>query len=49
MILAQKSMTLDEFLIATVGKNHNRINFWFMTKSKAVGRIKNIDLSEKIG
>lgn len=43
----QKSITLDKFLIVTVRRNQNRINFWFMTKSKAVGRIKNLDLSEK--
>ena len=47
--MTQKSLTLDEFLIATVAVNHNRTNFWFMTKSKAVGRIKTLHLSEKIG
>ena len=34
-------------VIVTVGRNYHRIHFWSMTKSEAVKRMKNADLSKK--
>ena len=41
-------MGLDEFTIFTVGRTDYIIYFWFMTKTEAVDRMKNVDLSEKV-
>ena len=45
----QKSMNFNNVTIVTICKINYRILFWLMTKSKAVGRMKNADLSEKRG
>ena len=45
--MTQISMIFNDFAIVTVKRNDNRINFSFMTKSKAENRMKNADLSEK--
>ena len=42
-------ISFDDFAIVTVkGYNHS-INFWFLTKSNAVDKMKNTDLSEQSG
>ena len=40
-------MSFDEFAIVTIGTSDYIINFWFMTKSTAVDRMENTDLSEE--
>ena len=47
--MAQKYMSLNHFSIVTIGKKDYRINFWFITKSEGVDRMKKLDLSEKSG
>ena len=41
----QKYMSFN-VIVATIEGNDYRINFWFMTKTKAVDRMKIVDLSE---
>ena len=41
-------MNFDDFSIITVGRSEYRINFWFMTTSEAMDKLKNDDLSEKV-
>ena len=36
----QKSVSLGDFAIVSVGRNDQRTNFWFMTKSEYLGRKK---------
>ena len=43
--MTYKPVSLNNFAIATIGRNDCKIHFWFITKS--VNRMKNIDLSEK--
>ena len=38
-------MNFDEVAVVTVGRYDHRINYWFMTKSEAVDRMRNTDLS----
>ena len=45
--MTYKPVSLNNFAIATIGKNYCKIHFWFITKSEAVNIIKNVDLSEK--
>ena len=40
--MTQKSISLDDFAIMTIGKNDYRVNFWFMTKSEAVNRMEKL-------
>lgn len=47
--LLQKSISFNDFAVATVRRNDYRINFWFTTENKVVYRRKNTDLNEKIG
>ena len=42
-------MSLDDAAIVTVKGHNYRINLWVMTKSEAVDRMKDVDLSEKSG
>ena len=42
-------MSFDDTAIVTVKGHDYRIKFWFMTKNKAVDRMKIADLSEKCG
>ena len=39
--MARKYMIFNDFAFVTIGRNYYRINFWFITKSKIVYRIKN--------
>ena len=45
--MTQKSMSFNNVVIDTFGRNDRRIHFWSMTKSDTVNRMKNADLSEK--
>ena len=45
--MTYKPVSLNNFAIATIGRNDCKIHFWFITKSEAVNRMKNVDLSEK--
>ena len=45
--MTQKSMSFNNAVIDTFGRNDRRIHFWAMTKSDTVNRMKNADLSEK--
>ena len=47
--MTQKSITFDGFAIVAIVKNVSEINFWFMTKSEAVNRMKSADLIEQSG
>ena len=47
--ITQKSISFNDFAVATVRRNDYRINFWFTTENKVVYRRKNTDLNEKIG
>lgn len=47
--ITQKSITFNDFVVATLRRNDYRINFWFTTENKVVYRGKNTDLNEKIG
>lgn len=40
-------MGSDDVAVITVWWNNYRINFWYMTKSEAVHRMKSADLSKK--
>lgn len=42
--MTQKSMSFDDFAIATAGKNNYRNLILGMNKSKTMNRIKNVDL-----
>ena len=42
-------MNFYDIAIFTAGENNYRINSWFVTKSKAVDRIKNAKLNENNG
>ena len=42
-------MNFDGAVIVTVNGHDYRLNFWFMTKSEAVNKMKYAVLSEKIG
>ena len=46
-ILLQKYLSFNDIAIFIVRKNDYKINFWFISKSKPVNRMKNADLSEK--
>ena len=46
--MRQKFMSFDDSAIVTVRGNYYIINFLFMTKSAAIDRLKNADLSEKV-
>ena len=45
--MTQKCMIFDYFAIVAVGRSDCRVNFWLMTKSEAVDKMKNSDLSEE--
>ena len=45
--LTQKPMSFVTVTIVTVKRDNCRINVWFMSKYKALDRIKTIDLVEK--
>ena len=47
--MTPKFTSFDDTTIVTVKVHKYIINFWLMTKSKAVNRIKNTDLSRKSG
>lgn len=47
--MTQKCIGFNDAAIVIVGRNDHRIHFWCMTKSEAVNRVKNTDLSEKRG
>ena len=42
-------ISFDDFAIVTVKGNNHSINFWFLTKSNAVDKMNNTDLSEQSG
>lgn len=46
--ITQNSMSFNDFMIVTVGKNYFRIHFWCMMKNEAASRMKISNLSEKI-
>ena len=46
-LLLKKS--LKNIAVVTVGRNIYRIDFWSMTKSEVLNRMKNANLSEKSG
>lgn len=45
--MTQKYTSFNDLAIVTAGRNDYRIRLWGMTKSEAVSRMKNADLSEK--
>ena len=47
--MTQKVMSLSDVTIVAFGENDYRYHFSFMTKSKAVDRMRNAHLSEKSG
>ena len=47
LLTLSHDMSFDEFAIVTIGTSDYIINFWFMTKSTAVDRMENTDLSEE--
>lgn len=46
--MTYKPVSLNNFAIATIGRNDCKIHFWFITKSEAVNRMKNVDLNKKV-
>lgn len=47
--MTQKFRSFNDVATVTVRENDYQIQFWFMTKSEAVDRIKKPDLSVKRG
>ena len=45
--MTQKLMSLNDVVIATVGRNDQRIHIWSMAKSQAVNKMKITDRSDK--
>ena len=44
--MTQKSMTFNDFVNVTIREN-KRIHLWFIAKSEAVDRMKNVNFSEE--
>ena len=47
--MTKKSISFNDVLVVATGGNDYRNHFWVMSKSEAVDRMKNVDLSEKGG
>ena len=45
----QKAISINDGGIVFVKGNDFRINFWYMSKDKAINLLENADLSEKSG
>ena len=45
----QKAISINDGAIVFVKGNDFRINFWYMSKDKAISLLENADLSEKSG
>ena len=48
-MIRKSVITFNDVAIDTFEENDCRIHFWFLTKSEAVDRMKNADLSENSG